>query len=439
MKKILNKDICLKIIVIFLFFTLMLIIFQFINTYKKYNKKEDVYLVFYNGEQQLSEMPQKGNLDNLRFDHAECNNGANIAWNYQKWAPFVTNISKNQTRCKLYFSSNLLSDYFYDIADKDTTNLTYDDTSEVNLRYIGASPKNYIDIGDRDSSGEPILWRIIGVMNNMTVVDESGGIHLENLVKIIRAYNIGRWSWDSSSNEVNRGSGVNEWSQADLMTTLNFGAYWNKESGQCYSGENNKQTACDFSSIGLTPGVKDKLVKVRWNTGTIDEAINIIDRNKITAKYMYKAERSDINGKAYCSRLDCNDNVPRTTTWDGYIGLMYLSDYGYAVGGAKRYSCLVRTMFNWDRGDCEVYNWFYIYGIQRYTLTPVSSSNGPTGSGGYQYVFIIGASADVELKVPAGDAYIQPTAYLKNNIKIKENSASDYGSKSNPFVIEGVN
>ena len=32
----------------------------------------------------------------------------------------------------------------------------------------------------------------------------------------------------------------------------------------------------------------------------------------------------------------CTDNVNRTTTWEGYVGLMYPSDLGYVVGGEAR-------------------------------------------------------------------------------------------------------
>src|SRR5574344_165041 len=35
-----------------------------------------------------------------------------------------------------------------DLAKTDTTNLAYDGTVDNNLRYIGADPNNYIDVGD---------------------------------------------------------------------------------------------------------------------------------------------------------------------------------------------------------------------------------------------------------------------------------------------------
>ena len=437
MKKILNNDKCLKIIVIFLFFTSILTVFQFINTYKKYNnnKGENVYLAFFNGDQQLTEMPQKGNTQGLGFEHAECNNGASVEWNRENWAPIVTNMTKNKTKCNLYFASNLATNYLYDILDKDTTTLAYDDTDDSNLRYIGASPKNYIDIGDRDPNGNKILWRIIGVMNNMTVINddktESTG---QSLVKIIRADSIGQWSWDSSALGVNGGYGVNEWSQADIMTTLNEEAYWNKTSGQCYFNYNNEQKTCNFSSSGLTVSVKDKIAKVRWNTGTAGEVYN---SSKITANYMYEGERSTHNGKEQCASSGgtyCNDGVSRTTTWDGFIGLMYLSDYGYAVGGDVRNSCLAKVVGNWSDSspNCKGNDWLYYSSDSQWTITPVPRSSRAEG---VFFVSSYGFAADSSASAVCA---VRPTAYLKSNIKIKTNSASNYGSQGYPFAIEGV-
>ena len=76
-------------------------------------------------------------------------------------------------------------------ADLDKS-LINDDYS--NLRYTGATVNNYVDINDGS------LWRIIGVMNNITTLD--GEEKQENLLKVIRADSIGDYSWDSSLSEV---------------------------------------------------------------------------------------------------------------------------------------------------------------------------------------------------------------------------------------------
>ncbi len=450
MKKYINKEKTLIIIILFILLIDILNGFKIFKVPQKNNINDNVYLAFFNGNQQLTTMPQKGNTENLGFEHAECNNGASVEWNYQNWAPIVTNMTKNKTKCNLYFAQNIANDYLFKLSETDTTTLAYDDTNDENLRYIGSSPNNYIDIGDKDSNGNKILWRIIGVMNNVPVVDESSETHLENLVKIIRG-SIGKLSWDSSASGVNNGYGVNEWGQADVMKLLNpediytkdseigNSLYWNKTSGQCYNGSKNSQKDCNFTVDGLTESVKDKIAKVRWNTGTVSDDTSISSfKYNPTASYMYQAERSNHNGKEQCrsGQAECNDVVERTTTWDGYIGLMYPSDYGYAVGGNVRTECLAKTMLSWSDSspDCKSNNWIRDIYNNQWTIT--SYPNLYEG----HFVFFIGSAGQVAYNQAYGTNFtIKPTAYLKSSVKIKPNSASNYGSQSNPFVIEGVN
>ncbi len=315
------------------------------------------------------------------------------------------------------------------LADEDITNLSYDETEENNLRYIGATPNNYIDIGDRDSSGGKILWRIIGVMNNMTVINEDDSETTgQSLVKIIRADSIGNWSWDSSAKSVNGGYGVNEWSQADLMTTLNTGAYWKKTSGQCYAGYSDAKVTCDFSSIGLTPTTKENIAKVKWNTGTFKS----YDTSEWIANTTYKAERSEHNGKEICENNgggdSCNDEVERKTTWDGFIGLMYPSDYGYAVGGSVRSECLTKTMYNWDESstDCKGNDWLYDSSNYQWTITPVPVSSSAL------YVFYVRSDGRVGSDGAYGAYAVRSVAYLTPGTQIVVGK----GTKDSPHTLK---
>ena len=314
-----------------------------------YFGNSDIYFAFYQGDKELEEMPGKTNEENLVFDHGECDNGASIIWDSEAWGPIVKNLSKSKTKCSLYFKKSFekevikcgeagkgAAECIKNNANLDTVNLMADDTSEENIRYVGATVNNYIDIGDKDNEGNPILWRIIGVMNKITNLDNGG--QEESLVKIIRAESIGEYSWDSSPGNINNGYGVNEWSEADVMKLLNpqevydgtpaigGSLYWNRESGNCYNAKEEGNIPCDFISSGLSEEAKGKIVKVRWNTGTTGE---VYDNSKITAKYMYDAERSTHNGNEHCTskrESNCNDEVERKPTWDGYMGLMYPSD-----------------------------------------------------------------------------------------------------------------
>jgi len=186
----------------------------------------------------------------------------------------------------------------------DTTNKLMEDIGG-NIRYYGANPNNYIDIGevyeedfliknwelnDFESeedcyqfnqcalywedygyenveqcysseysvssveelcdaivipSGTPILYRIIGVFKDMQLADGTR----KDLVKIMRNDSIGDYSWDTSSSTVNEGVGINEWSQADLMKLLNPG-FGNNTGELCTYNSETSETVCN-GTIGL--------------------------------------------------------------------------------------------------------------------------------------------------------------------------------------------
>ena len=424
--------------------------FPMMNGKVDYFGNSDIYFAFYQGDKELDEMPQKNNKENLVFDHAECDNGASIEWNSEEWAPLVKGLNKVKTKCSLYFEkATPIVEYVTNLAKIDTTNLIVDNSNDSNLRYVGADStvNNYIDIGDRDGEGNPILWRIIGVMNNITNLDNGG--QQESLVKIIRAESIGNYSWDSSTEEINKGWGINEWSQADLMKLLNPNTvyngtpemggslYWNRGSGSCYNNSKESSIPCDFTSSGLSEDAKIKIAKVKWNIGTSGEAYQL-NRNKITAKYMYEGERSNHNGKEQCESngggTQCNDDVPRTTTWDGYIGLIYPSDYGYAVGGSSsnRNNCLEKSMISYS--SCENNDWLKPRSGDSWTMTSVPDSSYS------DYAFILDSRlGDVDVRPVANSPYgVWPVAYLKSSTRILPNSKPEleYGSQENPFVLE---
>ena len=260
-------------------------------------------------------------------------------------------------------------------SDSCTYTLAYDGTSDNNLRYVGANPCNYVKIDNE-------IWRIIGIMNN---IDDGTG-KKETRIKLIRNESIGTYSWDTSATSVNGGWGVNEWSQADLMKLLNPGyesesvggsLYYNNSSGNCYNGSNNATTSCDFTSSGLKTNLKNLVGNTLWNTGTngYDSASNGL------ASHFYSYERSSNNGKICTSGTYCNDTVTRTTTWNGKIGLMYPSDYGYATSGgstSNRTSCLNKELYSWDDSsysDCKNNDWLYNSGGFQWTISPVADSS----------------------------------------------------------------
>ena len=312
-------------------------------------------------------------------------------------------------------------EYITTLAATDTTNLATDDYG--NTRYIGANPNNYVSI-DGD------IWRIIGTMKD---IDDGTG-NKEDRVKLIRSEAIGEYSWDTSESSINGGYGVNEWSQADLMKLLNPGyesesvggsLYWNSVSGTCYLSNNNGTIACDFTSTGIKDKLKSLISDAVWNTGTTT-------KNSQIASKWYTEERGTRNGKICSSGDYCNDDLERTTTWTGKVGLMYPSDYGYATSGGDtmdRTTCLNTNLSSWSSSsasDCKNNDWLF-NSFHQWTLTPHAVSSGAN------YAFYVSSSGSINGYSAYGGHGTRPVVYLSHSVGVQ----SGDGSMGNPFILSG--
>ena len=311
-------------------------------------------------------------------------------------------------------------------SDSCTYTLAYDGTSDNNLRYVGSNPCNYVKVDNE-------IWRIIGVMNN---IDDGTG-KKETRIKLIRNESIGTYSWDSSETSINSGFGVNEWSQADLMKLLNPGyesesvggsLYYNNGSGNCYNSSNNATTSCDFTTTGLKTNLKNLVGNTLWNTGT-NGTNSYTSASNGLASHFYSYERSSNTGKICSSGTYCNDTVVRTTTWNGKIGLMYPSDYGYATSSGtsmNRASCLANAIFNWT-SDCKNNDWLYNSSNWQWTLSPNAYSSTAT------YVFRVKESGYVNSQdcFASIAGMVRPSVYLLSETSL----VSGEGTLENPYEI----
>ena len=150
---------------------------------------------------------------------------------------------------------------------------TTTDLDGGNIRYYGASPKNYIYFNCSDYSNQTSStcekWRIIGVFDGK--------------LKLIRGSQIGKYSWDNknTSTGAETGGGKNDWTTARLMKLLNprdyykvdsndnnlgQSLYYNSTSGKCYSGQNNATVDCNFTSTGIkNDTTKNMIAETTYN------------------------------------------------------------------------------------------------------------------------------------------------------------------------------
>ena len=316
----------------------------------------------------------------------------------------------------------------YTVPDKTSNSCTYtfayDGTADNNLRYVGSNPCNYVKI-----DGE--MWRIIGVMNN---IDDGTGTK-ETRLKLIRDESIGKYSWDTTES-INNGFGINEWSQADLMKLLNPGyenesiggsLYYNSQSGNCYRTTVNATVACDFTSSGLKENLKSLIDTAIWHTGSND-GVTYTQKNILASKF-YELERSNNTGKICTSGQICDDTVVRKTTWTGKVGLMYPSDYVYATSGGStttRISCLNAKLNKWsDVSDCYTNDWLYMSSDFQRTISPAAQSSVAS------YVFSIEQRGYVDIDIVGSSGVVRPSVYLGSNTLI----LSGEGTPESPYEL----
>ncbi len=270
---------------------------------------------------------------------------------------------------------------------------------------------------------QPNSWRIIGVVDGK--------------VKLIRTHAIGNYSWDTSTSSINNGYGISQWGDsgeytgADLMKLLNPGfdtnlaednngnvitgtyvnnsLYWNKASGNCYYNSTNAYRPCDFRKTGLQEDAKGKIENHQWIFGTTTSTSN-------TAKDFYVA---GLGQQLTTYHLD---NVERRRSWNGYVGLIHPSDYGYAVGGTVRSTCLTTTLDNYNSNNCATNNWLL---ENNYQFTMLLQG------GNFNDVYGISLNGDLQSYSMSSGYLIKPVVYLKQDVSI----VGGNGTIDNPYTL----
>ena len=270
----------------------------------------------------------------------------------------ISNVTSVKT-CSITFKKNGTS-----LATLIKTNAV----NEKGYRYEAKHPNNYIQMQKSDGTTE--TWRIIGLFPDG-----------ENGEDVIRVRKVGYTSAAFDSNK------TNHWPNTTLNTTLK----------KTYSTANYKNT-----------------VNYKMYLGGSD---NI---SSYTSAEVYDMERM-LNNKGSAGATS-KASYSSTTIYTGSVGLIYPSDYGYAVLASD----CARTIppYNYDDTvKCRNNNWLYqgSSGFQ-WVISPVT-----TYADGVFSVYIIGY---VHTNDVTYSGLTSPVMALKSDVYV-----TGSGTQSDPYVI----
>ena len=346
-----------------------------------------------------------------------------------KWDINVSNLDNIPNKLIVNFESKGINavEYVSKVQELDSNNkhgLRKDPTADENIRYTGAEPRNYVQFGN---DGE--LWRIIGIFN---VKDKETGSTTKK-IKIVRNDSLGSFSWDARyNNQYNQYYGINDWNTADLQKELN-GDYLNynlTSNTNWYNSylDGNIPVQSQTGVFNYNYTIKEKyqnyISESVWNTGG-NEYTYVNSAATLPTLGQYNAERGN---KFYTA--DTANNVTRTATWTGKVGLIYASDFGYASNDEECQNDLRAGQVydastgNYDYTNVKCKNDNWLHKSQWYwTLSPYSS--------GSPFAFIVGGGGVVYYSDAFNSYEVRPSVYLKSNILI----IGGDGSSLNPYIL----
>ena len=335
-----------------------------------------------------SEWPTEGYKFNTEL--SRCENGSELSWDDVNKKILMSGVSAD--KCYVYFdiarfdklcNTSTLACHVAKLytGTQGENGIYYHNTSltngagDNNYRYVGANPNNYICLGsDATTCPDDNLFRIIGVFGDK--------------VKVIKDKSVVKMHWDTSN--------YNTWSISSLNTYLN-GTY--------------------LTSIGT---LSDKIDVATWKVGG-----NTWDNISVsTAKEVYDYEIKNPSTTASTGE----------TEYSAKIGLMYVSDYMFAV--LQDNWTLVAYNSNDATKDyraIKAENWLYL-GSDEYTITRSSKNSGEVFaiySSGEVYSYSVSCNSDEPLPCSVYAKYARPSFYLISSVEYSGGT----GTSSDPIRI----
>ena len=362
-----------------------------------------------------SSWPTEGYKFNAEL--SKCENGSTLSWDDTKKAVIVSgNLSD---KCYVYFDiyQPTLAEYIKSqyTGTQGENNIYYHDSDLANgagdnsYRYAGANPNNFVCFGS-DTSPCPTdnLYRIIGVFG-----ENYHGVTGKQLVKLIK-YDY--MTTDELGTDGDYSQTYKEWG----MDSTYKGTYGDGERiGVYYWNYKATGSATNTWSTSL-------LNKTNLNTNFINN-IGTTWANKI-ATVTWK-----VGGNTYAN---ISDVVPATTyqneivnpvttnttdnatTYSAKLGLMYVSDYGFAASP----DAWTLTMSSYNNTTATNNNWMYM-GLYEWTFS--------RNAGTSDRAFYVNYDGSVDGDNVGGYDGVRASFSLESSVSYVSGS----GSMSDPIVI----
>ena len=303
-----------------------------------------------------SEWPTKGYKFNA--DLSVCEHGSELSWDDTNKT--VLMIGNTSDKCYIYFDKSTMSDTcnlgqklsecVISMSDVDD-NIYHHDNSLTNgagdnsYRYAGGDPNNYVCFG---STANPCptdnLYRIIGVFGDQV-----------KLIKYDYATSalLGT-DGDYSTNTYAKSSYS---TYKGELTTINI-YYWNKSTQKNTWSESNLNKVNLNTNFINNIGTEwaEKIAKTTWKVGGNTYA-------NIVTSPMYTAYQNEITNAVTTNTTDGK------TEYSAKIGLMYVSDYGYAASPTYwTYPGYSSSGASPDYRAATTSNWMYM-GLAEWTIS----------------------------------------------------------------------
>ena len=362
-----------------------------------------------------SSWPTEGYKFNAEL--SRCENGSTLSWDDTKKAVIVSgNLSD---KCYVYFDiyQPTLAEYIksqYTGTQGDNA-LYYHNSTLTNgagdnsYRYAGANPNNFVCFGS-DASPCPIdnLYRIIGVFG-----ENYHGANGKQLVKLIK-YDY--MTTDELGTDGDYSQTYKEWGMdSTYKGTYGDGErigvyYWNyKATGSATntwstSLLNKTNLNTNFiNNIGTTWA--NKIATVTWKVGGNTWA-------NIGTKTSSVAYTNEITNPVTTNTTD------NATTYSAKIGLMYVSDYGFAASP----DAWTLTMSSYNNTTATNNNWMYM-GLYEWTISRRADFS--------NNAFFVGGDGRVSGSHVSYDYGVRASFNLESSVSYVSGS----GSMSDPIVI----